>query len=160
MTRCIRRNRSKARLRAVVVAVGIALAALLVPAAAGAAGPWVDGKADQDTIENCLTGKPAVGVMGGIAWRSQADHVPYVGRPSLCEPPLRWSGCRVRGRSRCWRNSWRHWMWSMATRTNIRCGGGSGSLVNRRTCGLGAWPTTRVQTEECCYCGRATNHSS
>lgn len=79
MTRCIRRNRSKARLRAVVVAVGIALAALLVPAAAGAAGPWVDGKADQDTIENCLTGKPAVGVMGGIAWRSQADHVPYVG---------------------------------------------------------------------------------
>ncbi|MET1039038.1 MAG: hypothetical protein ABW075_12245, partial [Aeromicrobium sp.] len=53
---------------------------LIAPTTAGAATTaWNDGFADQDTIIDCITSKPSVGVSGNVGWSSPTGEVPRVG---------------------------------------------------------------------------------
>jgi hypothetical protein len=64
------------------------LGAVLLPLLAGtgssataqaAAGEWQNGKHDEDTIIDCITGRPGTGVSADVSWRGVSDRVPRVG---------------------------------------------------------------------------------
>ncbi len=44
-----------------------------------AAGEWQEGRSDSDTIINCPTSTPGIGISGNVGWRSDDGQVPEVG---------------------------------------------------------------------------------
>lgn len=48
-------------------------------APARAAGTWNDGKHDEDTVIDCITGGPSTGVSANVGWRSPSGQVPKIG---------------------------------------------------------------------------------
>lgn len=62
------------------LATTVALLGLLAPSApAHAASEWQDGKHDEDTVVDCITGLPSTGVHANVSWRSPDGEVPEVG---------------------------------------------------------------------------------
>ena len=62
------------------LATTVALVGLLAPSTpAHAASEWQDGKHDEDTIVDCITGLPSTGVHANVSWRSPDGEVPEVG---------------------------------------------------------------------------------
>jgi hypothetical protein len=69
------------RLRTRTAVAVLGLVATLGPLAQGAqaAGEWMPGKHDEDTVINCITQQPAPGVSADVGWRSTTGQVPKVG---------------------------------------------------------------------------------
>ena len=74
------RSRRIAALAATVLAVGtLGLAPSLAPAAQAAESEWQDGTSSSDTIINCPTSTPGIGMSAQTGWRSTTGQVPKVG---------------------------------------------------------------------------------
>lgn len=74
------RIRRIAALSAALLTTGlVGVAPTLAGAASAAAGEWQDGVTSSDTIINCITQSPSVGVSANTGWRSTNGEVPKVG---------------------------------------------------------------------------------
>ncbi|TWH03175.1 hypothetical protein L615_001200000440 [Nocardioides sp. J9] len=73
------RTRRLATLAAAILTAGLVAAPPITGAAAAAESEWQDGYSQSDTIINCWTGTPTVGVSGNTGWRSPTGQVPKVG---------------------------------------------------------------------------------
>ena len=63
-----------------LLTAAVASAGLLAPAVAGAStASWNDGFQDEDTIIDCITSRPSVGVSANIGWSSPSGQVPKIG---------------------------------------------------------------------------------
>ncbi|NYI46285.1 hypothetical protein BJ993_003365 [Nocardioides aromaticivorans] len=74
------RIRRIAALSAALLTTGlVAVAPTLAGSASAATGEWQDGVTSSDTIINCVTQSPSVGVSANTGWRSTNGEVPEVG---------------------------------------------------------------------------------
>ncbi|HWJ08935.1 MAG TPA: hypothetical protein VNS46_06130 [Nocardioides sp.] len=74
------RIRKPAALSAALLTLGlVGIAPTLAGPASAATGEWQDGVTSSDTIINCITQSPSVGVSANTGWRSTNGEVPEVG---------------------------------------------------------------------------------
>lgn len=74
------RTRRLAALAAALLTAGVVSVAPTLATPASAAGTeWQDGVSSSDTIINCPTQTPGIGVSGNVGWRSPSGEVPKVG---------------------------------------------------------------------------------
>ncbi|MDN4162429.1 Ig-like domain-containing protein [Nocardioides abyssi] len=73
------RTRRTGLLAGAALVLTTTLAGLGGVATAAAGGEWQDGKHDEDTVIDCITGGPSTGVSANVSWRSPSGKVPKVG---------------------------------------------------------------------------------
>lgn len=73
------RTRRTGLLASAALVLTTTLAGLGSAATAAAGGEWQDGKHDEDTVIDCITGGPSTGVSANVGWQSPSGRVPKVG---------------------------------------------------------------------------------